>query len=109
MNAASNARQANKTSETSETSETSATDARRSGDPHTVTPTRPRVRATKPASRDARRPAGRGPGGSSGSSGTSGTSGTSGSSGPVAAHDGDRKGNPLWEDDGGAMPPEEWS
>ncbi|MCR5898172.1 hypothetical protein DPV74_37645, partial [Burkholderia sp. HAN2018] len=45
MNAASNARQANKTSETS------ATDARRSGDPHTVTPTRPRVRAAKPASR----------------------------------------------------------
>ena len=94
MNAASNARQANKTSETS------ATDARRSGDQHTVTPTRPRVRAAKPASRDARRPAGRGSGGSSG---------TSGSSGPVAAHDGDRKGNPLWEDDGGAMPPEEWS
>ncbi|WP_371141516.1 hypothetical protein [Burkholderia cepacia] len=94
MSAASNARQANKTSETSETS---ATDARRSGDPHTVTPTRPRVRAAKPASRDARRPAGRGSGGSSGSSG------------PVAAHDGDRKGNPLWEDDGGAMPPEEWS
>lgn len=91
MNAASIARQANKTSETS------ATDARRSGDPHTVTPTRPRVRAAKPASRDARRPAGRGSGGSSGSSG------------PVAAHDGDRKGNPLWEDDGGAMPPEEWS
>ncbi|MCA7939778.1 hypothetical protein [Burkholderia cepacia] len=97
MNAASNARQANKTSETS------ATDARRSGDPHTVTPTRPRVRAAKPASRDARRPAGRGLGDSSG------TGGTSGSSGPVAAHDGDRKGNPLWEDDGGAMPPEEWS
>ncbi|WP_333977100.1 hypothetical protein [Burkholderia cepacia] len=91
MNAASNARQANKTNETS------ATDARRSGDPHTVTPTRPRVRAAKPASRDARRPAGRGSGGSSGSSG------------PVAAHDGDGKGNPLWEDDGGAMPPEEWS
>ncbi|MGK8198125.1 hypothetical protein [Burkholderia cepacia] len=91
MNAASNARQANKTSETS------ATDARRSGDQHTVTPTRPRVRAVKPASRDARRPAGRGSGGSSGTSG------------PVAAHDGDRKGNPLWEDDGGAMPPEEWS
>ncbi|AIO26463.1 hypothetical protein [Burkholderia cepacia] len=97
MNAASNARQANKTSETS------ATDARRSGDPHTVTPTRPRVRAAKPASRDARRPAGRGLGDSSG------TGGTSGSSGPVAAHDGDGKGNPLWEDDGGAMPPEEWS
>ncbi|RQT30647.1 hypothetical protein [Burkholderia cepacia] len=94
MNAASNARQANKMSETS------ATDARRSGDPHTVTPTRPRVRAAKPASRDARRPAGRGLGDSSG---------TSGSSGPVAAHDGDGKGNPLWEDDGGAMPPEEWS
>lgn len=97
MNAASNARQTNKTNETSETS---ATDARRSGDQHTVTPTRPRVRAAKPASRDARRPAGRGSGDSSG---------TSGSSGPVAAHDGDRKGNPLWEDDGGAMPPEEWS
>lgn len=94
MSAASNARQANKTNETG------ATDARRSGDPHTVTPTRPRVRAAKPASRDARRPAGRGSGGSSGTSGTSG---------PVAAHDGDRKGNPLWEDDGGAMPPEEWS
>ncbi|HEM7892002.1 hypothetical protein [Burkholderia cepacia] len=97
MSAASNARQANKTSETS------ATDARRSGDQHTVTPTRPRVRAAKPASRDARWPAGRGSGGSGGSSGSSG------SSGPVAAHDGDRKGNPLWEDDGGAMPPEEWS
>ncbi|MDN7912185.1 hypothetical protein [Burkholderia cepacia] len=91
MSAASNARQTNATN---------ATDARRSGDQHTVTPTRPRVRAAKPASRDARRPAGRGSGGSSG---------TSGSSGPVAAHDGDRKGNPLWEDDGGAMPPEEWS
>lgn len=100
MNAASNARQASETSETnatSATSATSATDARRSGDQHTVTPTRPRVRAAKPASRDTRRPAGRGPGGSSSSIG------------PVAAHDGDRKGNPLWEDDGGAMPTEEWS
>ncbi len=82
MGAASNARQTNKTS---------ATGARRSGEPHTVTPTRTRVRAAKSASRGTRRPAGRG------------------TSGPVAAHDGDGKGRPLWEDDGGAMPPEEWS
>ncbi|KWO13378.1 hypothetical protein WM26_13730 [Burkholderia cepacia] len=100
MNAASNARQANKTNETS------ATDARHGGGQHTVTPTHTRVRPAKAASRDTRRPAGRGAGGSGGSGGASGTSGTSG---PVAAHDGDRKGNPLWEDDGGAMPPEEWS
>ncbi|KVQ52037.1 hypothetical protein WK03_02090 [Burkholderia cepacia] len=97
MNAASNARQANKTNETG------ATDARHGGEQHTVTPTRTRVRPAKAASRDTRRPAGRGAGGSGGASGTNGTSG------PVAAHDGDGKGNPLWEDDGGAIPPEEWS
>ncbi|KWH28666.1 hypothetical protein WL99_18600 [Burkholderia cepacia] len=97
MNAASNARQANKTNKTNETG---ATDARHGGEQHTVTPTRTRVRPAKAASRDTRRPARRGAGGSGGASGTSG---------PVAAHDGDRKGNPLWEDDGGAMPPEEWS
>ncbi|KVK84554.1 hypothetical protein WS90_11210 [Burkholderia cepacia] len=97
MNAASKARQAN------QTNEAGATGARRGGDQHTVTPTRTRVRPAKAASRDTRRPAGRGSGGASGSSGSSG------SSGPVAAHDGDRKGKPLWEDDGGAMPPEEWS
>ncbi|MEY1587933.1 hypothetical protein AB3K92_03760 [Burkholderia sp. Bmkn7] len=91
MNAASNARQANKTKETG---------ARHGGEQHTVTPTRTRVRPAKAASRDTRRPAGRGAGGSGGASGTSG---------PVAARDGDRKGNPLWEDDGGAIPPEEWS
>lgn len=97
MNAASNARQANKTNETG------ATDARHGGEQHTVTPTRTRVRPAKAASRDTRRPAGRGAGGSGGAGGASGTSG------PVAAHDGDRKDNPLWEDDGGAIPPEEWS
>ncbi|KVK90820.1 hypothetical protein [Burkholderia cepacia] len=91
MNAASKARQAN------QTNEAGATGARRGGDQHTVTPTRTRVRPAKAASRDTRRPAGRG------------SAGASGSSGPVAAHDGDRKGKPLWEDDGGAMPPEEWS
>ncbi|HGO6124766.1 TPA: hypothetical protein ACK3RK_003269 [Burkholderia cepacia] len=97
MNAASNARQANKTNKTG------ATDARHGGEQHTVTPTRTRVRPAKAASRDTRRPAGRGAGDSGGASGTNGTSG------PVAAHDGDRKDNPLWEDDGGAIPPEEWS
>ncbi|RQS28889.1 hypothetical protein DIE03_17565 [Burkholderia sp. Bp8992] len=82
MNAASNARQAN---------DAGATDTRRRDGQRTVTPTRTRARATTATSRDTRRSTARG------------------ASGPVAARDGDGKGKPLWEDDSGATPPEEWS
>lgn len=81
----------NTTSKARQTKEAEATDTRRGGGQRTVTPTRPRVRASRAAPRDARRPT------------------EHDASGPVAAHDGHGEDKPLWEDDRGAMPPEEGS
>ncbi|WP_175687180.1 hypothetical protein [Burkholderia anthina] len=80
MNAASNPRQ---------TKDATSTDARRSGGQRTVAPTRTRARgraATSP--RDAGRSAG---------------------TGPIPTSGGEEAGKPRWEDDDGAMPPDEWS
>ncbi|CAB3756273.1 hypothetical protein B7G54_16070 [Burkholderia puraquae] len=62
----------------------------RGGAQHTVTPTRTRkARATSRGTRPARERETR--------------------SGPVTAGSGGETGQPLWEDDGGSLPPEEWS
>ncbi|KAG8152435.1 hypothetical protein [Burkholderia catarinensis] len=79
MNAVSNARQKK---------DAGPGDERRGGAQRTVAPARTRVRAT---SRDTRR------------------SKHQGTSGPVATGDDGKTGKPLWEDDGGPLPPEEWS
>ncbi|WP_161556582.1 hypothetical protein [Burkholderia pyrrocinia] len=81
MNAVSNARQTKK--------DPGSADERRGGGQHTPTPTH--TRAAKATSRETRRRQERG------------------ASGPVTTSGGDAAGKPLWEDDGGALPPEEWS
>jgi len=83
MNAASNARQ---------TKDAAPADERGGGGQRTVAPTRTRARVRAATSRDRARRAERG-----------------GGTGPVATSGGHQTGEPLWEDDGGAMPPEEWS
>ncbi|MGR3909047.1 hypothetical protein Q3A80_18590 [Burkholderia sp. SR8] len=83
MNAASNARQTN---------DAAPADERRGGGQRTVAPTRARPRVRAATSRDGARGAERG-----------------GAHGPIATSGGHESGEPLWEDDGGAMPPEEWS
>ncbi len=72
-----------------QTTGTASADERRGSGQPTVTPTRTRVRAAKPGEprrskdRDAK--------------------------GTVTAGHGDNPGAPRWEDDGGTMPPDEWS
>lgn len=62
----------------------------RDGAQHTVAPTRARhARATSRGTRPAREQETR--------------------RGPVIAGSGGQTGEPLWEDDGGPLPPEEWS
>lgn len=80
MNAASNARQ---------TKDAASTGERRGGEQRTVAPTRTRVRVRAAMSRDGGRRNERGGGKTAGR--------TEGAA------------EPHWEDDGGAMPPEEWS
>ncbi|WP_175908959.1 hypothetical protein [Burkholderia sp. BCC1640] len=83
MSAASNVRQTN---------DAASTDERRSGEQRTVAPTRTRARVRASTSRNDARRAERG-----------------GRNGPVAPSRDHETGEPHWEDDGGAMPPEEWS
>ncbi|WP_179235143.1 MULTISPECIES: hypothetical protein [unclassified Burkholderia] len=84
MATASNARQTN---------DAGATDERRRNGQRTVTPTRTRARPA--ASRDGARQAGRG---------------NDSGNGPVTPSRGEEEARkPLWEDDSGEMPPEEWS
>ncbi len=84
MNAASNTRQ---------TKDAPSADERGGGGQPTVAPTRTRARVR--AATSSRDGGGR-------------SAGRSGGNGPIATSGGDA-GKPLWEDDGGAMPPEEWS
>jgi len=89
MATASNARQTN---------DAGSTDERRRDGQRTVTPTRTRTR-TRPqaaATRDGVRRGEHGGGRASGN-------------GPVTPSRGEEAGKPLWEDDSGEMPPEEWS
>ncbi|AOI67378.1 hypothetical protein WT21_16940 [Burkholderia territorii] len=83
MNAASNMRQTN---------DAASTDERRGGEQRTVAPTRTRARVRARTARDAGRRPERGSG-----------------NGPVAPSGRHETGEPHWEDDGGEMPPEEWS
>ncbi|WP_321923106.1 hypothetical protein [Burkholderia sp. BCC1998] len=83
MNAASNARQ---------TQDAASTDERRGSEQRTVAPSRTRARVRAATSRD----------------GTRRNERSSGN-GPVAPTRKEGAGEPQWEDDGGAMPPEEWS
>ncbi|AOI80354.1 MULTISPECIES: hypothetical protein [Burkholderia] len=72
-----------------------ATDERRRNGQRTVTPTRTRARTQAAGARDGARRAGRG---------------NDGGNGPVTPSRGEDEGRkPLWEDDRGEMPPEEWS
>ncbi|CAB3966898.1 hypothetical protein BCO9919_02508 [Burkholderia cenocepacia] len=69
---------------------TESTGAGRDGAQHTVAPTRARhTRATSRGARPARKDETK--------------------RGTVIAGSGGETGQPLWEDDGGALPPEEWS
>ncbi|WP_063552839.1 hypothetical protein [Burkholderia territorii] len=83
MNAASNGRQTN---------DAASTDERRGGEQRTVAPTRTRARVRAATSRNGARRPERGSG-----------------NGPVAPSGRHETGEPHWEDDGGEMPPEEWS
>ncbi|MGU7812007.1 hypothetical protein [Burkholderia sp. AW49-1] len=83
MNAASNVRQTN---------DAAQTDERRGGEQRTVAPTRTRARVRASTSRQDTRRAER-----------------SGGNGPVAPSSGHEAAEAHWEDDSGAMPPEEWS
>ncbi|KWN18250.1 hypothetical protein WT83_12425 [Burkholderia territorii] len=83
MNAASNVRPTNGAV---------STDERRGGEQRTVAPTRTRARVRARTARDAGRRPERGSG-----------------NGPVAPSGRHETGEPHWEDDGGEMPPEEWS
>ncbi|QTD94486.1 hypothetical protein [Burkholderia anthina] len=85
MNAASNARQMK---------DAASTDARRGGGQRTVAPTRTRARVR--AATSSRDGGGR-------------RTGRSGGNGPITTGGGEETGKPLWEDDGGATPPDEWS
>ncbi|AZQ53386.1 hypothetical protein [Burkholderia cenocepacia] len=87
MATASNARQTN---------DAGATDERRRDGQRTVTPTRTRKRPHAATPRDGARRGERGDGRSSGN-------------GPVTPSRGEDAAKPLWEDDRGEMPPEEWS
>ncbi|AQQ45138.1 hypothetical protein KDW67_27450 [Burkholderia cenocepacia] len=87
MATASNARQ---------TSDAGSTDEGRRSGQRTVTPTRTRKRPQAAGPRDDARRVGRGDGRASGN-------------GPVTPSRGEEAGKPLWEDDRGEMPPEEWS
>ncbi|WP_244097385.1 hypothetical protein [Burkholderia cenocepacia] len=86
MATASNARQTN---------DAGSTDERRRDGQRTVTPTRTRKRP-QAAPRGAARRGERGDGRASGN-------------GPVTPSRGEEAAKPLWEDDRGEMPPEEWS
>jgi hypothetical protein len=79
-----------------QTNDAEAMDERSSSGQRTVTPTRTRARAHAAAPPGGARRGGRGDGGSSGN-------------GPVTPGRGEEAGKPLWEDDRGEMPPEEWS
>ena len=81
MNAASNARQ---------TKDAASTGERRGGEQRTVAPTRTRARVRAATSRDGGRHNERG-------------------GGKITTGRGEGAAEPHWEDDGGAMPPEEWS
>ncbi|NIF43944.1 hypothetical protein F3J14_24300 [Burkholderia sp. Tr-862] len=83
MSADSNGRQTNDAASTGE---------RRGGEQRTVTPTRTRARVRAATSRDVKRRSERG-----------------GGNGPIATSGNDATAKPLWEDDRGEMPPEEWS
>lgn len=84
MNAASNARQ---------TKDAALTDERGGGEQRTVVPTRTRARVRAAVtSRECGRTAERGDG-----------------HGPITSHSGTDMGKPLWEDDRGAMAPDERS
>ncbi|RKU00210.1 hypothetical protein C7H84_27505 [Burkholderia sp. Nafp2/4-1b] len=83
MNAASNAQQGK---------DTASTDERRSGGQRTVAPTRTRARVRAATSHDGTRKAERG-----------------GRNGPITTSKVEQEGKPLWEDDSGEVPPEEWS
>ncbi|AJY20586.1 hypothetical protein CH72_3193 [Burkholderia ambifaria AMMD] len=85
MATASNARQTN---------DAGSTDERRRDGQRTVTPTRTRLRGPAAVSQVGSRRAERG-----GSDGN----------GPVTPTSAEEAGKPLWEDDSGEMPPEEWS
>ncbi|MBK1820813.1 hypothetical protein JIN76_11855 [Burkholderia sp. 500H] len=87
MATASNARQTN---------DVESTDERRRGGQRTVTPTRVRARPHAAAPRDGARRGERGDRSASGN-------------GPVTPSREEDTGKPLWEDDRGEMPPEEWS
>ena len=88
MATASNARQ---------THDAGSTDERRRDGQRTVTPTRTRARVrAQAAPLDGARRAERGDRGTSGN-------------GPVTPSRGEEAAKPLWEDDRGEMPPEEWS
>ncbi|WP_176016202.1 hypothetical protein [Burkholderia sp. BCC0398] len=87
MDTASNARQTN---------DAGSTDERRRDGQRTVTPTRVRARPHAAAPRDGTRRGERDGGRASGN-------------GPVTPSRGAEAGKPLWEDDSGEMPPEEWS
>ncbi|AIO37478.1 hypothetical protein WI41_16075 [Burkholderia latens] len=81
MNAATNARQ---------THDPAATDERRGDGQRTVAPTRARPRVRAATSADGARRAKRG-----------------GAQGPITTSGGHKSGESLWEDDSGALPPEE--
>jgi len=83
MNADSNRRQTNDAGSSGE---------RRGSEQRTVTPTRTRARVRAATSREPTRRSERGSG-----------------NGPVATSGNDATAKPLWEDDRGEMPPEEWS
>ncbi len=85
MATASNARQTN---------DAGSTDERRRSGQRTVTPTRTRARTHAAGSRDHARRAERG---------------NDSGNGPVTPSRGEEARKPLWEDDRGEMPPEEWS
>ncbi|RQR34290.1 MULTISPECIES: hypothetical protein [unclassified Burkholderia] len=83
MNAASNARQIQDAASTGEG---------RGDEQRTVAPTRTRARVRATTSRGGTRRTGRGR-----------------TNAPVTTHGSAETGEPHWEDDDGAMPPEEWS
>ncbi|MET3552902.1 hypothetical protein [Burkholderia sp. 567] len=83
MNADSNGRQSNDAASTGE---------RRGGEQRTVAPTRTRARVRAATSREPTRRSER-----------------RSDNGPVTTGGNDATGKPLWEDDSGEMPPEEWS
>lgn len=79
-----------------QTNDAGTTDERRRDGQRTVTPTRTRTRPRAATTRDGAR---RGERGDTRASGN----------GPVTPSRGEETAKPLWEDDRGEMPPEEWS